>query len=211
MTDADKLYIDNLKAALQQIQRYIVLGLGAALYYMVLSSPNQDASKPVAIPMPGISIATDVEFAKDISLAIVFVVGAMASYSAERASRIATEMSNRVARETGVLEIFCALRSFPSIATEPYPLVRVGAALLPAVLIVFGRLDEVWNTEGSVDWFRFLFATSLLLAPYLALASLLWSPQYAEPQPPKLRLGRKNEKENALCDKPDSVERDDEV
>jgi hypothetical protein len=151
MTDVNKLYIENLKAALQQIQRYIVLGLGASLYYMVLCFPNQNVNKPVVIPMPGVSIATDVEFAKDISLAIAVVVGAMASYSAERASRIFSKISNRIAKETGMDEILCALRSFPSIATEPYPLIRISAALLPAILIVFGRLDEVFSTEGSTD------------------------------------------------------------
>lgn len=186
MDEADEIYVENLKEALNQLQRYLVVGLGAALFYFVLCLRADASSEPVTLPVPGISISTDAAFARMTALVLTMVAGMLASWSAERAGRITAHITARAAENPVLRRVQEALRTYPSIATDTYPAARVVASLTPAVLIVAGRW-QFWG-QPEFDFFDFCFATFVLISPYLTLFFQMWAPPYAEPRQ-YLKLG----------------------
>jgi len=161
LSELDKIKAENLKETLRQFQRYLVWGIGSALSYYILSSINPGSTN-VNVPLPGAFVSVTTDFAKTIALAIFWIAGAMANYEHERAQRIVVSLgSNR--------KLVRAILTFPSLATEIYPVVRVAAVIIPAALVVFGLINE-WtkSTAGGGDRLTMIL---LLFSPYLLSVS----------------------------------------
>lgn len=159
MTDSDKILVDNMKETLRQLQSYLVWGIGSSLSFLILSVTDLK-SGTVNVPLPGSFVSVNTTFAAAIALSIYWVVGALASYAHERAQRIASKMQDNP-------ELLGATLTFPSIATEFYPAVRVLAAIIPCAFTLVGLIYGWRKAEGNLEWR--IFSTFLLLAPYVTL------------------------------------------
>jgi hypothetical protein len=180
MNESDKIRVENLKETLRQFQSNLVWGIGSSLSYLILSVSDL-GSTHLSVPLPGAFVSVTTDFARAIALAIAWGAGALASYAHERARRIAYGLRSEP-------DLLRATLTFPSIATEIYPLVRVLPAILPAVFLFIGLLAEWMNTEGETAS-RLLVAV-LLLAPYLTLIIDLTYLSLPLDKPPRLRLDR---------------------
>jgi hypothetical protein len=160
MVDPNQVLSSNLVEALRQLQQYIVIGLGASVSILALSSAKAARSR---VTVPYTSVAVDADIASLILLAMCVLVGAMASYAAETANLIATRLDP-------TLRI--AVCTFPSVATSPYIGVRVLAALLPFIfsMVAVIRLTRSYGAgRHKVIWMAFI----ILAAPYGALTLAL--------------------------------------
>jgi hypothetical protein len=168
MDDPNQLLVTNLIEALQQLQRYIVIGLGASVSALALtgkSTPNNRVDVKV-IPVP---VAPDT--ARLILLAVCVLVGAMASYAAQSVTLIA----ERLRPSPALLAAAC---TFPSVATSPYVLVRVLAALLPVIISMAAIVRSSWaygkvGRKSILGWaILFVFAYFYLVVALIRPACL---------------------------------------
>jgi hypothetical protein len=165
MDDTTKLLVANLIEALQQLQHYVVIGLGTSVSALALTSKSVTRDSVV---VTGVPVALPPDIACAILLAISFLVGAMASYAAETANLIATQLSAFPA-------LLTAACTFPSIATSPYTAVRALAAALPFIFSVTAvvRVARPYRAGGreTILGGVFLFGVA-----YGALALVLFRP-----------------------------------
>ena len=86
MADPNQVLVANLIEALQHLQRFIVIGLGASVSALALTSKTTAQDR---VTVPGTSVAVVPDVARYILLAICILVGAKASYAAGSANTIA--------------------------------------------------------------------------------------------------------------------------
>lgn len=162
VSDLEKILIENLTAALQQVQRGLTLAIGAALSYgaLVLTTSEEEQ---VTVPIPGFEVAVEIGFAKLLLLALYWVAAALAGYAHEQAGRIAgtLERENRPALRAAL--------SYPTIVTEIYPAVRLIAVLLAPAIVAAAFWVEWLRAGRGVEALLF-FLTFLLLVPGITLA-----------------------------------------
>jgi hypothetical protein len=165
MDDTTKLLVANLIEALQQLQHYIVIGLGTSVSALALTSKSVTRDHVV---VPGVPVAVAPDIACAILLAVSFLVGAMASYAAETANLIAARLSAFPA-------LLTAACTFPSVATSPYIGVRALAAALPFIFSVAAvvRVARPYRAGGRET---ILGGVLLFGAAYGALALALFRP-----------------------------------
>lgn len=170
MSDAERLLIANLTEAFQQLQRYVVVGLGTSVsaLALALAAPARNVTEP-RLTVPGTFVAVDPGTALALLLAICVLVGAMASYSAETANTIASRL--RSSSPT----LLDAARTFPSFATSPYPGVRYAAALLP-LLFSLAATAVVALRHTPREWIWLWLGLIFLGAAYVPLALALHKP-----------------------------------
>jgi hypothetical protein len=133
MDDLNQILVSNLIEALQQLERYIVIGFGASVSALALTGKSRDRVQVASIP---VSLARDTALL--VLLALCVMVGAMASYSADSAQMIA----ERLHSSPGLLSAAC---TYPSVATSPYYGVRLLPAILPCVFLMFA----IYRWEGA--------------------------------------------------------------
>ena len=178
MDETTKLALRYFESTVGQVQRYLMLSLAAALFFMVLSLGNGDGADHVSVPLAGFAISADVGFARVLAALISVVAGAMASYSEERADRIFLRLDARLSATPEGRSLLRTVRMYPSVATESYPLVRIVAALAPGMLLVAGLIIESadrWDSGHTL-------LAGLLAVPSVTLATELWNPPFAESQ-----------------------------
>jgi hypothetical protein len=163
MDEATKLLVENLIEALQQVQHYVVIGLGSSVAALALTGRSVTGDH---VAVPGVPVAVAPNIACAILLAVSFLVGAMASYAAETANLIA-------ARLNAFPALLAAACTFPSVATSPYIGVRALAAILPLIFSAAAivRLARPHQPGGRVGFLVLLFG-----APYAALALAFFRP-----------------------------------
>ena len=149
MTEPNDLLVANLIAALQQLQQYIVIALGASVSALALTTKTVSQDR---ITVPGTSVAVDPNTASLILLALCVLSGAMASYAAETVNVIAKRL------DSTTLTAAC---TFPSVGTSPYIGVRTLAALVPlifsmAAIIRSARPHGKKGRMSILGWFIFL-------------------------------------------------------
>ncbi|MGH2359187.1 MAG: hypothetical protein ACRDGM_01425 [bacterium] len=170
MSDAEQVLLANLNEALRQVQWYVVLGLGTSISALALAvtGPATDAAEP-RVTVPGTFVAVDPQTARVLLLAICVLVGAMASYSAESANVIAVRLQKS---SPALLD---AARTFPTIATSPYPGVRYAAAALPLLFSLAAIVVATVRHKPS-DWTGLWVGLIFLGAAYVSLALELRRP-----------------------------------
>jgi|tagenome__1003787_1003787.scaffolds.fasta_scaffold20319960_2 hypothetical protein len=151
MGTPNELLASNLIEALQQVQRYVVLGLGASVSALALTGKSAATER---VTVPGTSVAVAADVARTILLALCILAGAMASYAAESTATIA----DRLRADPDLRSAAC---TFPSIATSPYLGVRLLSSVLPLVFCAIavyrmGRRFGVTGRESMVGWLVFL-------------------------------------------------------
>ena len=175
MTEIEKVLVDNLKEAIQQLQRYMVFGLGSSLFLLVLSSSHQQSGAGVEIKVPGDFIPGPVPLgmAAAIVVAAYWVAGMLATIAAARPKRIVWLLrSNANSYAEGPKhneKLLEAVLTYPSIPTTKVHAPRIILSILPAILFIAAALQSGWRpntlwTSVLVGW---------LVLPYLALALLL--------------------------------------
>ena len=162
MTDPQQVLIGNLTEAIRQVQRYSVVGLWTGISALALTpGSGMIADPPASATPPGSPIPFDASTDRLLLLGTCFVVGALASYAAENANRIA-------ARVAAFPELLEAVQLYPGVPTSPYPLVRFGAAALPALFGIAAVLVNAFQT-ASADRGAVWIACVVIASPYLTL------------------------------------------
>jgi len=163
MADPGSILVENLREALRLIQRYLFLGLSAAMLTAVLPSRRELGDASVSVTLPGGLPAVPSELASAVAIVVYWVSGALATFTVARAKRIVTELR-------AYPELLAAALTYPSIPTTRVYGPRIGAALLPPVLMCWAafRSGDLRLDEGGVG------ALVLALLPYLVLIGQLW-------------------------------------
>jgi hypothetical protein len=140
MIDTEQLLIANLTEALKQVQNYVTIALATSVSALALTTKSA-SKEPVKVLSVPVAVSPDV--AQVILLGLVFVVGALAAYSAESINLIARQLDPK---------LLSAACSFPSIATSPYIGVRVLAALVPFILALAVVVRTTRSARSVGGW-----------------------------------------------------------
>ncbi|MEE8403471.1 MAG: hypothetical protein V3R93_06930 [Candidatus Hydrothermarchaeaceae archaeon] len=164
--EPESILVENLRIVLNRIERYMVLGIGSSLFMVLLANAAPELVKTgEGVEIPGVFLATDPGLAATVVLAVYWIAGFMASYTVSRAERIVEALT----KSPDILE---AALTYPSIATTRIHGPRIGAALLPPVLLIVTLLIE----GGWPESYNSVFGFFIFAAPYIVLAFQLRLP-----------------------------------
>ena len=172
MAAPEDILVDNLKEALREAHKYIVLGTGVALFLLILSIQDLRGTGTVSpVEIPIVKISAERSLTELISVAIYFISGYMAYLAVSRIERIKVRLHSWP-------EIRKAALTYPSIPTINITWARMGAAILPALLfsaallvIFIPRLKDVKDSLLPI-----IFFVLALSSPYILLIQLLRYP-----------------------------------
>jgi hypothetical protein len=166
--DIQKVLADNLKITVSQVERYLLIGLGACIFVFALAFTARGKSGELPIDLhseylPGpVSVST----ARVFALIAYYATALMASLYLARAQRIIALLQG------GSRRLLDATLTYPSIPTVRVPGVRLGIALVPAGLLAGAAyLINFWPTT---DWRATVWV--LFAVPSLTLVSYLYRP-----------------------------------
>jgi uncharacterized damage-inducible protein DinB len=168
MGNTDQLLKENIIEALKQVHQYIVLGLGTSASALALALKTTAVGAQSSVTVPGTFVAVDPQAARAVLLAVCFVAGAMAYYSADAANRIAQRMKTSP-------ELLEVAGTYPSIATFRFPGVRYVAALLPFLFAVITLLISAHH-HTLPTWSALWIGLVLIGSAYISLAMELQKP-----------------------------------
>ena len=139
MPSKTDLLISNLQESVKNLQTYMLSGLAASLFFILLAFSGETG---VTLQMPAVGtslpISTSVAFA--VALSAYWVAGFMATLLVVRANRLAHVLH---AESPELLE---ATLLYPSVVTFRVYGPRLVLAMLPAVLVVIGSI-RLWGTQ----------------------------------------------------------------
>jgi hypothetical protein len=177
--EVQDILLENLKESLKQFQNYLIWGMIASITYYILAL-NKSNTTNLNLPVVGSMDAVNTHFARLISLAVYWILGCMGSYALERIERISVKLFHKK-------ELLKAVATYPSIATEIYPLVRVFAGLLPIVILVLGRI-ELWNNNAKTS--DQIYKMVFLIIPYLTIIIQLLKNTLPLDKPEKIKIDK---------------------
>jgi len=160
------LLITSLQETVKLIQTYMLAGLGAAAFFLLLVVTG---IKEVQLQAPavGSSLPVSTTIAVAISLAVYWAAGAMASVLIDRARRLVDVVQAEDA------QLLAAALSYPATPTLRSNGPRVFLAIAPAALVLYGAF-RFWGKQLlAVEPF---FGVMLLMIPYAVIAFELRSP-----------------------------------
>jgi hypothetical protein len=160
MVDTDQLLKENLIEALKQVHRYVVLGLGTSVSALALTLQSAKGAEAL-VTVPGTFVGVDPQAARGVLLAVCFLAGAMAYYSADAANVIAHRLENSP-------ELLRAACTYPSFATSRFPGVRYVAAILPLLFSVGALLISALH-ETPPAWGAFWIGLVFIGSAYFSL------------------------------------------
>lgn len=168
--DTTDILIENLREALRQIQRSVVLGVVASLSLMLLQFSTASV-QPVQLPGPVVPVGPST--AKFILVAVHVVAGFMAFTSVEVARGIAREIKNDQMRDAAL--------SYPSFATNSDPVVRVFTCLAPPLFFTIAIVAWAITRRGEEDTWQFVIMAFVFgVPPYLAV--FIWTRELIAPR-----------------------------
>jgi hypothetical protein len=162
MLNTDQLLKENLIEALKQVHQYVVLGLGTSVSAFALALKTVPVGVQPSVTVPGTFVALDPQAARAVLLAVCFLAGAMAYYSADAANLIA----QRLEASQELLQAAC---TYPSFATSGFPGVRYLAAILP-LLFSLGALLISALHESPHPWSALWIGMIFIGSAYFSLA-----------------------------------------
>lgn len=182
VTTADDILVENLIDALQQVQRYLLLGATSAALLLILTidSPALLAAKDrVDVPTLG-KINPD-------TAAFVFMVGYVVFGILANAALTRVRNLRPMIQDPDLAT--AALLRF-SFVTADSAFVRASASLVPPLLMVLGLFAELFRTGGrpflGQDVAYLILGALVICAPYLLLAAAVFSPLSASARNPVL-------------------------
>jgi hypothetical protein len=157
--DVTDILIENLREALRQVQRSLVLGVVTSLSLMLLQVSTAPA-QPIQVPGPVVPV--DPSTAKLILGAVYVVAGFMAYASIELATSTARAIKNDQLRDAAL--------SFPSFTTSSDPGIRNLTCLAPPfffmIAVVVWAVTQ-WGEEDLVQ--EVIMVVMLGVLPYVTL------------------------------------------
>ncbi|PKB83198.1 MAG: hypothetical protein BZY88_02575 [SAR202 cluster bacterium Io17-Chloro-G9] len=166
----DDLLLDNLKEALQTIQRYMLIGLASAggILTLAASSPKEVSITGLPAPVPWI-------VAISIFSGAYWAVGFLSYLTVKRVNEIVKQFGSREDRSEAVerAQVLLAALTYPSMLTFRASLPRVGMSVIPPILAVAGF--AIAFEKELLDILPIL-GMLLLAIPYVFLAWELQDP-----------------------------------
>jgi len=159
--DLTKIRLDSYRAAVDQAQRYLVLALTTAVAAWLLRHPSVGTAP---INPGGIFVPVDASTARDLLLALHTVSAAMAGYTVELATRLATYLNKEQ-------DVATAAYDNPSIVCSPWPGVRLAVPIISVIVATWTQIVRAPVVTSAL--FSALYL-SLLLAPHVVLSMYLW-------------------------------------
>jgi len=139
MPTRTELLISNLQESVKNLQRYMLSGLGAALFFGLLAFSGE---KGVTLQFPAVAtslpISTSVAFA--VALSLYWVAGLMATLLVARANRLVHTLRDDSP------ELLEAVLLYPSVVTLRVYGPRLVLSLLPAALVLAGSV-RLWGAQ----------------------------------------------------------------
>ena len=164
MSTAKEILVDNLRETLRQLQRYLQIGFGAALFCFLLAVIGPET---VNSPTGAVSFPIPTSLALALAVSAYWVCGVVAEFFVSIANRIMTLIGDD--------ELVLATVNYPSLLTTRPFLIRLGLTVLPPVLIVFALaivLGEKLLSGSGLP----VFGCFVLIVPYAALSCYLFKP-----------------------------------
>jgi len=159
--DVTDILIENLREALRQVQRFLVLGVVTSLSLMLLQVSTAPA-QPIQVPGPVVPV--DPSTAKVILGAVYVATGFMAWASIDLATSTARAIKNDQLRDAAL--------TFPSFTTSPDPGIRNLTCLVPPFFFMIAVVVWVVNQWGEEDLVQeVIFVVMLGVLPYVVLFS----------------------------------------
>ncbi|MCH8147523.1 MAG: hypothetical protein IH987_05940 [Planctomycetes bacterium] len=175
ITDGQHVLVENFRECVRVYQRYTMLAIGAAFCLLLFSlrlkrEASQNEEMRVEVLYGDVPTIT----AWFIALGFYFVLGIFAYYAVHRAKQIVQRLADNA-------EIIEALSMYPSLATEPNPLFRIGSVIISPCLVVASMLIELTRSYESkvwtdYPWGGFLIVAVIVLAPCISILIELKAP-----------------------------------
>lgn len=163
------ILIENLREALRQVQRSVVLGVVASLSLMLLQVSTAP-TEPIQLPGPVVPV--DPTTAKIILGVVHVVAGFMAFASVQLATSTARAIKNDQVRDAAL--------SYPNFATSSDPGVRVITCLAPPLFFMIAVVIWAATQWGEQDLGQYvIIAVMLGVPPYVAV--FYWTKQLIAP------------------------------
>ena len=165
----EDILLDNIKEALALYQRSLIWGTTAALSGGLLTLRLRDPSAP---PVPVLTGVLSASVAWVVAQGLYILFGALA-YASLKRYVLALEA---LAPSEEVLQ---AIQLYPSLATFPGRVFRLGSVLLPLIvtLVAWGfelqRENGGWLLRDASDWIGLVLLVLLLVTPYALILNLL--------------------------------------
>jgi len=168
MTEPKDILISNLKEAFNQLQRYMVFGLGTSLFLLILAGtePGRLNGDSLGIKLPGefFPVPVSVSVAVSVVVSAYWIVGWLATIGVSRANHIVEGLRDAP-------ELLEAALTYPSIPTMKVHGPRIGLAFIPALFVGLAAFISGHRPHSFIE----VFALIMLLLPYLLLTGRLWT------------------------------------
>jgi hypothetical protein len=138
------LLVSNLQETIKSLQMFMLSGLGAALFFVLLAFSSK---KEVTLQAPavGSSLPISSNIALALSLSVYWIAGLMATLLVARANRLV-----HILRKESP-ELVEPVLLYPSVVTLRVYGPRLGLAILPAVLVIVGSV-QFWGRQLYSLW-----------------------------------------------------------
>ena len=152
--------LSNLQETVKDLQKYMLAGLGASLFFLLLVYSGV-REVPLQASAVGSSLPVSSSVAVAIALSVYWVAGSAATLFVARADRLVYEL-RKVDKDLADAALL-----FPSIVTLRVYGPRLVLALLPPLLVVVGSIG-LWGKQLLGYWP--LFGQIMFCMPYVVLA-----------------------------------------
>src|SRR5215813_1416864 len=158
MTEPKDVYLSNLTETLRQSQRYLAIGFGASVFFVLVLFAAPAGSSDVKAPIGPVDVLVSHNTALALSVAVYWVAGLLATFFVSRIGSITALMRDQ--------DLVVAALTYPNILTTQPAAGRLGLCGLPPLLIAAGMV-KIFGTRliGLVP----IFAMFVILLPYLQL------------------------------------------
>ena len=169
-----KILAEGFREWLRLYERSIVWAVAASISFLLISR-GQTNEKPISFP----GIVGDISGSEAgiVAFVLFFILGGFALSAARRANVTLLQLDGM----SMPIETLKALRSFPSLATHPNALFRVGIVLLPPLFLLASFILELrgeWKTGQWTEhpWGGFAMIWFLITALYGSIVRIVWRP-----------------------------------
>jgi hypothetical protein len=168
MDDVIKILIDNLHECSRQAQRFIVQSIGSALLLLILTTRGGGLFK-----LPIVDQEVDPFLATFIFMVACIILTTMAISTVNQVRIICSQLERT--NNDGRKNIVDAAITYPSIITSKNRFMKVGAAILPSLLLTASYIVES-QRPGNSTALSALIGLAVLSIPFFFLAYKLYEP-----------------------------------
>jgi len=158
MSEPKDLYLSNLTETLRQSQRYIAIGFGASLFFVLVVFAAPLEFKQVRAPIGPVEVLVSQNTALALSVTVYWGAGLLATFFISRIASIILLLRDR--------DLVIAALMYPSVLTTKPHAGRLGACFLPPLLVAIGMAGIFGKELLDLRWILGMF---FLVLPYLQL------------------------------------------